>query len=779
MVKTDFEVFEYGHDLSSDSDTDEVGSHSNQLPLEKPPLPMHAVFKGQIKLAVYMNFGLLTVHVIQSRHLSSKWKSLCDSYVKMSLLPDESKRTRCKTQVVYDSNNPLYDEKFSFELLEEDHNKRLLISVWHRDQTSSLSEFLGCMSFGVRHLLNPKKETTGWYYLLTEEIGRKKHLQVSKKKQQQQLKVRPHNNIPAINKDIWWMDPMTITVLRGKNGFGFSVIESCPVRIGRVDKASPAEEAGLKKGDCIVRVNGRNVSRSTADSVVKLVKHSSGKLVLDVQRSQEVCIEKMDKSPWRPSSSMQNLNDENKQPVPVYNDDLSEFDGSDNESRERQLSVDEDIILAEADFPTSTPLPLFCNAAKTVPSADRRKQEAIHRLMSIELDFIDFMHSGIERYSRPLRHCILNAKQHLELFQNVEKLVTISEYHIKQMQDNAPSCSDTDTTSSQSSMDGTNHFVNSIGMIYQSKIQLLCQAYDIYARGLSNANKVLSDLKRCQEFQKFIQDADDGRQPSIMAFIYRAAQHIRELYQVLRDVFENTRPDSRDFYKLKRVVEGLRECVTNITNYSCTRTCSWGSISSGISSDSARSLGSSGSSSTGSESYMGKPKAPSPSLASYRSCDSEVMKLQDRLIFPSNVEMFQLCGEDRHLIYSSELYEWDGRAWAKIHAFLFTDILLLTERDRRGYYIVLQNPIFLRDVRGIHSQREHKTEFVMHVNSPRDPFSNCRVSFAEKHLFRSPSSEQKFTWKSLIEQRIFAVRGSVEHFSSTSSINNCGSTVIV
>lgn len=72
----------------------------------------------------------------------------------------------------------------------------------------------------------------------------------------------------------------------------------------------------------------------------------------------------MDKSPWRPSSSMQNLTDENRPPVPVYNDELSEFDGSDNESRERQLSVDEDIILAEADFPTSTPLPLFCNAAK-------------------------------------------------------------------------------------------------------------------------------------------------------------------------------------------------------------------------------------------------------------------------------------------------------------------------------------------------------------------------------------------------------------------------------
>lgn len=43
--------------------------------------------------------------------------------------------------------------------------------------------------------------------------------------------------------------------------------------------------------------------------------------------------------------------------------------------------------------------------------------------MSIEMDFIDVMHAGMQRYSRPLRHCILNPRQHFTLFQNIEKVV--------------------------------------------------------------------------------------------------------------------------------------------------------------------------------------------------------------------------------------------------------------------------------------------------------------------------------------------------------------------
>ena len=34
-------------------------------------------------------------------------------YLQLSLVPDESKRTKCKTETIPDSISPLFDEKFS------------------------------------------------------------------------------------------------------------------------------------------------------------------------------------------------------------------------------------------------------------------------------------------------------------------------------------------------------------------------------------------------------------------------------------------------------------------------------------------------------------------------------------------------------------------------------------------------------------------------------------------------------------------------------------------
>ena len=52
-----------------------------------------------------------------------------------------------------------------------------------------------------------------------------------------------------------------------------------------------------------------------------------------------------------------------------------------------------------------------------------------------EKEYISDMLTGIHKYSRPLRHCILTPKQHRLLFQNVEKLCVISEYNLKLLQD--------------------------------------------------------------------------------------------------------------------------------------------------------------------------------------------------------------------------------------------------------------------------------------------------------------------------------------------------------
>ena len=86
---------------------------------------------------------------------------------------------------------------------------------------------------------------------------------------------------------------------------------------------------------------------------------------------------------------------------------------------------------------------------------------------------------------------------------------------------------------------------------------MLCQAYDLYAKGLQQANQVLSDLQKTEDFMRFVQDPPlEGRQPSISQFIYRPVQHIRELYRVLQEIYLNTSQESEDYSNLKQVVEG-------------------------------------------------------------------------------------------------------------------------------------------------------------------------------------------------------------------------------
>ena len=136
------------------------------------------------------------------------------------------------------------------------------------------------MSFGVRHLHTGDRPINGWYHLLTEDIGIKKHRKVTVKErpavpvmQSRQRRLTGDSTIPTVNSDISGMQRLELHVNRSPyGGFGFTVVDACPVKVGRVDRSSRAEEAGLHKGDIVIRVNGQNVSRSTSVSVARCIK---------------------------------------------------------------------------------------------------------------------------------------------------------------------------------------------------------------------------------------------------------------------------------------------------------------------------------------------------------------------------------------------------------------------------------------------------------------------------------------------------------------------------
>ncbi|PKU30717.1 regulator of g-protein signaling 3- hypothetical protein [Limosa lapponica baueri] len=109
--------------------------------------------------------------VMEAKGLMGKESRTCDSYVKMSIVPDADWKCRQKTKTVPDSKNPVFHEHFLFPVQEEDEQKRLLVTVWNRDRNSSFSP--------------PTQEISGWYYLLGEDLGRTKHLKVAMRRLKQ------------------------------------------------------------------------------------------------------------------------------------------------------------------------------------------------------------------------------------------------------------------------------------------------------------------------------------------------------------------------------------------------------------------------------------------------------------------------------------------------------------------------------------------------------------------------------------------------------------------
>ena len=74
----------------------------------------------------------------------------------------------------------------------------------------------------------------------------------------------------------------TVDVTRGRNGFGFTLSGQNPCILSSVIAGSPAERVGLVSGNCLVAVDGQNVSRMAHSDVVKLISGGSGVIRVSV-----------------------------------------------------------------------------------------------------------------------------------------------------------------------------------------------------------------------------------------------------------------------------------------------------------------------------------------------------------------------------------------------------------------------------------------------------------------------------------------------------------------
>ncbi|KAM7368932.1 hypothetical protein PAMP_013235 [Pampus punctatissimus] len=191
-----------------------------------------------------MNYLLLAVSVLEARGILDEVQGACDSYVKVGMFPDSDPRDRQKTQMVPHCRNPIFLQTFYFVVGDKDLHKRLLFTMWNSDSTTRMSVLLGCMSFGVRSLMDSDKEVQGWYYLLGEELGRKKH-----------LKVPTQHNINT-------------TVLRGIMVYSVYVGRREELWVKELQHAlfNQAAQLRLHKEDCFALAQGEMCSKGTVSA---------------------------------------------------------------------------------------------------------------------------------------------------------------------------------------------------------------------------------------------------------------------------------------------------------------------------------------------------------------------------------------------------------------------------------------------------------------------------------------------------------------------------------
>ncbi|KAJ8379741.1 hypothetical protein SKAU_G00005190 [Synaphobranchus kaupii] len=242
--------------------------------------------RGQLKLSVTPENGLFIIHIMEARGLMGKEYRACDSYVKVVIIPDSENKNRQKTKTVPDCKSPVFHETFVFAIGIEDHQKRLLVTVWNRNRTSRQSEFLGCMSFGVRSLSTAAKEVTGWYYLLGEDLGRTKHLKVASRRLKHTSEAAPSSHGAALEvASPENMQCLTVTILRGKDGYGFTICSDSPVRVQAVDPDGPADRAGLQQLDTVLQLNGQPVEQWKCVDLAHAIRNCHSEITVVVWRT--------------------------------------------------------------------------------------------------------------------------------------------------------------------------------------------------------------------------------------------------------------------------------------------------------------------------------------------------------------------------------------------------------------------------------------------------------------------------------------------------------------
>ena len=174
----------------------------------------------------------------------------------------------------------------------------------------------------------------------------------------------------------------------------------------------------------------------------------------------------------------------------------------------------------------------------------------IGELIEMEANFVSYLTMSVATFSRPLRGFFIKQSDYFCLFQNIEKLLVISENFLRSMD-------------KWSAYD----LYTKIGQLYSHKMSLFKEAYTLYARGHHNAKSLLCELREhSKQFRLFLSEVESA-ELTLQRALDLPIVHVKrtlEIFKQIRAFTLESRRNPAEAPHIDSVIFELRAVLANL-----------------------------------------------------------------------------------------------------------------------------------------------------------------------------------------------------------------------
>lgn len=175
-------------------------------------------------------------------------------------------------------------------------------------------------------------------------------------------------------------------------------------------------------------------------------------------------------------------------------------------------------------------------------------------LIEMEANFVSYLSMAVATFSRPLRGFFIKQQDYFCLFQNIEKILVISENFLRSMD-------------KWSAYD----LYTKIGQLYSHKMSLFREAYTMYARGHHAAKSLLAELgQHSKQFRLFLAEVESN-ELTLERALDLPVSHVQrtlDIFKRIRGFTHESRRNPTEAPHIDSVIFELRSVLANLANSS-------------------------------------------------------------------------------------------------------------------------------------------------------------------------------------------------------------------